>query len=85
MAGTVPIVRARGNDRAQIVYGVFSSPEEADAVAHRIRRQGTTVLVVVEGGTTYSISVGPHAKKRIDEVVASFSGARYEIEVDPAP
>jgi peptidyl-tRNA hydrolase len=66
-------------------YGLYSSPEEADTAGQRIRSQGFTALTVVEGGTTHVVSVGPHAKARIDEVVASLSGARYEIEVEPAP
>jgi cell division protein FtsN len=84
-AGIAATLRARDNDLAQVVYGHFSTSEEADAAAQRIRRQGFTALVLVEGGTTYVVSVGPHTKGRIDEVVASLSGGRYAIEVEPAP
>jgi peptidyl-tRNA hydrolase len=84
-AGTRPTIRVRDNELAQVVYGVFSGPEEADAAAQRIRRQGFTALAVVEGGTTYVVSVGPHAKARIDEVAGALSSALYVIEVEPAP
>jgi hypothetical protein len=69
----------------QLVFGVFTGPDEADAAAQRVRRRGYPAVAVIEGGTTYIVHVGPHEKEQIEDVVALLSTGLHVVDVAPAP
>ena len=83
--GMKATIREQTNGTVQLQFGNFSTPEEAEAVARRVRRQGYTAVILTEGGTAYFILVGPHRKAMVDALTARLARSVYTVTVTRAP
>lgn len=66
--GFYPIVRALNDGLAELEFGRFASQRDAEVLAKRIRLQGFLTVVAREGGTFYTITLGPHRLRDIDAI-----------------
>jgi peptidyl-tRNA hydrolase len=64
-------VRLLSGGFAQMDFGVYPSAEAAEAVASKVHANGVDASVVTEGGPTRLITVGPHPRSTIDQIVRS--------------
>ncbi|MGQ0550883.1 MAG: SPOR domain-containing protein [Armatimonadota bacterium] len=69
--GFRPQLRMLAGGFAQLRFGAFTSQEEAELLAGRVRTTGYAFAAVVrEGGTTYLITLGPHREDAVETIQA---------------
>ena len=82
-AGLPARVRSLPGGLAQLDLGAYPTAEGAEAVVRKVRAKGLVVSAQREGGSSQLITVGPHPKDSIDEVVralrAKFRAVRFVV------
>lgn len=64
-------VRLLSGGFAQLDLGAYPSAQAAESVASKVRANGVDASVTTEGGPTRLITVGPHPRSTIDQIVGS--------------
>ncbi len=67
--GVQASVRSLGGGSVQLDFGGFASREAAEALGRRVGSLGYRAVVTREGGTTYTINLGPHPQAGVDTIV----------------
>lgn len=62
-------VRSLGGGPVQLDFGGFASREAAEALRRRVSSLGYGAQVTREGGTIYTITLGPHPQAGVDTIV----------------
>ncbi len=62
-------VRSLGGGPVQLDFGGFASREAAEALGRRVGSLGYRAVVTREGGTTYTINLGPYPQAGVDIIV----------------
>ena len=86
--GFRPQLRVLAGGFAQLRFGAFTSQQEAELLAERVRTTGYAFAAVVrEGGTAYLITLGPHREDTV-EAIQAFLRTRFRwmlpVTVSPA-
>jgi LysM repeat protein len=82
--GYHPGVNILADGRAQLDFGRFPSEEGATAYAQQVRRVGFNAQVTREGGTFYTITLGPYQQPAVDAITGVVASFGANIQVSPA-